>query len=246
MAYNNSRAGNLKFILINKDQHILSNQPYKAILFDLEGTLVDFQWNLKAAVKEIIPALKQFGIDPKNYGQNPDYAKLFNTTHRIAKNLSPQIACNLLNRLNNIYDTYDKDALSRWQPYPDTKRTLEQISKAGFIMGVVSNCGAFAANKILEKFNLYSYFKRIITRNDVAFIKPEPDGLIKASLYLDIPVQKILFVGDSLNDILPANKINMPSCFLYGGESRITGIKDHQATHEISSLFDILKLFASK
>ncbi len=200
---------------------------------------MDFQWNLRGAVKKIIAELTTVGIDPKHYGSNPDYARLFNTTRNITKSWDPNTAKQLFKRLDLIYDTYDQDALSRWQPYPDTKDTLSKLSKAGYQMGVVSNCGGKAVSSVVKKFKFSSYFELILSRNDVAYIKPEPSGLIKAAEYLNLPVNRILFVGDSLNDIIPANQIDMPSCFLLGGESRVTGDRRHKASFEISDLFDL-------
>ncbi|MCF6249270.1 MAG: HAD family hydrolase [Desulfobacula sp.] len=223
-----------------KGINIKSNQSlYDAILFDLEGTLVDFQWNLKDAEKEIRAELSGVGIDIEQYGPNPDYAKLFNTTRDITKDWNPKIARQLFNRLDLIYDTYDRDALSRWQPYPDTKEALKILSQKGHRMGIVSNCGTIAVSCVLKKFNLSSYFELILSRNDVVCIKPDPSGLIKAAEHLSLPFHKILFVGDSLNDIIPANKIDMPSCFLLGGESRVTCENHHHATFEISRLLDL-------
>ncbi|OGR25166.1 MAG: hypothetical protein A2277_19475 [Desulfobacterales bacterium RIFOXYA12_FULL_46_15] len=49
---------------------------FDLILFDLEGTLVDFQWRLEAAVQEMLPVLAASGIDIRQYSASPDYAAL--------------------------------------------------------------------------------------------------------------------------------------------------------------------------
>jgi len=217
-------------------------QTYQALLFDLEGTLTDFQWNLKGAAVEILDLLSKHGIDPDTFGEKPDYARLFNTTQKLITTWPQDRAKELTGRLNIIYNRYDADALSRWQLYPDTVSTLKKLFKNGYRMGVVSNCGRIAVDKALKKFNLTSDFDLIISRNEVALVKPHPEGLLTACRILDLPPEDILFVGDSVNDILPANQIGMWSCFPCGGESRLTGVTHHGATHEIATLSDLFQL----
>ncbi len=212
---------------------------FDLILFDLEGTLVDFQWRLAEAVREILPVLSASGIDTGKYSTSPSYADLFNTTRDLTRNWDTQKSALLFEQLGVIYDKYDQDALSRWTPYPDTLPLLEKLAKAGYRMGVVSNCGAFAANSVLARFNLTGYFEIILSRNDVSYIKPSPESLILALEKLCVTPDKALFIGDSVNDILAAHVISMPSCFLLGGESRVTGEDAGMATFTISSLSDL-------
>lgn len=219
-------------------------QTYDALLFDLEGTLTDFQWNLKGAAAEILDLLLKHGIDPDAFGANPDYARLFNTTQKMITTWPQDRAKELISRLNIVYNRYDADALSRWQLYPDTVSTLKTLFKSGYRMGVVSNCGRIAVDNVLKKFNLTSNFELIISRNEVTRVKPHPEGLLAACRILGLPPEDILFVGDSVNDILPANEIGMPSCFLNSGEARVTGNHGHRADHEISSLAGLLPILS--
>ena len=217
-------------------------QTCKAILFDLEGTLIDFQWRLENAVNEILSVVAGFDIKPSEYGDNPDYAKLFNTTRTITQHWPEKKAQQLFDTLDAVYNKYDKDALSRWQPYPDTVKTLKFLSHAGFRMGVVSNIGRLAGSRVLEKFDLFPFFELVISRNDVTFVKPHPEGLESACQQLGLPPENVLFVGDSTNDILPAKQLGMPSCFLKIGESQVTQKTDTMADHHISSIYDLIDI----
>lgn len=219
------------------------NRPFDAVLFDLEGTLVDFQWRLDDAVKEILPVLVAAGIDLDQYGKFPVYTGLYNTSRKITKNWPRREIDRLFEKLAAIYDKYDKDALSRWAPYPDVNTVLKKLSILGYRMAVVTNCGTLATNTVLERFSLAGYFEIILSRNDVSFLKPSPEGLNLAREKLRVPVDRALFVGDSVNDILAADKLSMPSCFLSCGESLLTGKNAPIANFQIatlSGLFDLL------
>jgi phosphoglycolate phosphatase len=218
------------------------DRQFDIILFDHEGTLVDFQWRLEDAVKELLPILSKAGIDPALYGASPSYAVLFNTTRDITRAWDPQKAGHLFRQMAAIYDSYDRDALKRWTPYPDALPVLGKLSAAGYRLGVVSNIGSHAVDTLLERYNLTHYFEIILSRNDVSHLKPSPEGLKLALDKLCASAERTLFVGDSLNDILAAAKVPMSSCFLLGGESRVTREKGDSATFQISSLADLPKL----
>ncbi len=212
------------------------NRRFDLILFDLEGTLVDFQWRLDEAVREILPVLIASGIDTRRYSPSPDYADLFNTTRDLTQDWNPRQSAQLFDQLGVIYDTYDRDALSRWAPYPDTLSLLDTLAASGYRLGVVSNCGASAVHGVLAKFRLADYFDIILSRNEVSRIKPAPEGLILALERLGVPPDRALFIGDSVNDIRAAQAVPMHSCFLSGGESRVTGEDGSMARFRISSL----------
>ena len=221
---------------------MMNNRTFNLILFDLEGTLVDFQWRLDEAVREILPVLADSGIDTRRYGPSPDYAGLFNTTLDLTRDWNPGKSAQLFDQLGVIYDKYDRDALSRWTPYPDTLSLLDSLAASGYCMGVVSNCGAQAVHTVLAKFRLSDYFDIILSRNEVSRIKPSPEGLILALERLGASPDQALFIGDSVNDILAAQAVPMASCFLSGGESRITGENGTMAAFQISSLSGLVPL----
>ncbi|WP_300463219.1 HAD family hydrolase [Desulfobacula sp.] len=218
------------------------DRQFELVLFDLEGTLVDFQWRLEDAVKELLPVLSKAGIKPSRYGASPSYAGIYNTTRDITRAWDPQKADELFEQLADIYETYDRDALIRWAPYADAQSSLERLSAFKYRMGVVSNCGSHAADTVLERFNLAEFFEIALARNDVLYLKPSPEGLNLALEKLDVPADRTLFVGDSINDILAANKVPMPSCFLSGGESKVTGEDGRMATFQITSLSGLVDM----
>ena len=221
---------------------MVEDRQFDVIFFDLEGTLVDFQWCLTAAADEILKVLINAGIDPAHYGESPGYAGLYNTPRDIISAWKTEDAVLLSEQLAVIYDKYDQDALSRWAPYSDTQHVLARLSAYEYRMGIVSNCGAYAVGKVLKSFKLARYFEIILSRNDVAYLKPDPEGLKLALEKICVPAERTLFVGDSLNDILAAEQVPMPSCFLSSGESLVTGDTADSATFQISSLSNIIDI----
>lgn len=219
---------------------------FKAVLFDLDGTLVDFQWDLDKAIPEICAILSDAGMDMASYGKPPSYVSLFNLTRDITDQWINRDAADdarkLLAKLDDLYDRYDQDAMTRWQPYPETRTILTKLAGEGYRLGVVSNCGREAVNGILSRFNLTGFFEIVLTRQDISRLKPHPESLNLALQALSLPPDQVLFVGDSINDILAADKAGMTACFLSCGESRVTGLSAALDVHHISGLPDLLTI----
>ncbi len=115
------------------------DKKYEAVLFDLDGTLVDFQWDLDKAITEICAILSDAGMDMNRYGQPPSYASLFNVTlditdQWISRNAAED-ARNLLEKMDEVYDRYDQDAMTRWKPYSETRTILTELIGKGTVWG---------------------------------------------------------------------------------------------------------------
>ncbi len=190
----------------------------KEVLFDFEGTLVDFQWQLASAVAETLDVLSEAGLQRRWYGEKPGYAHIYNHTLDLVaqgKGSSGSAAAALV---DVIYDRYDADALTRWALYPDTLETLVTLKNQGYKIALVSNVGKKSLQRAMEKLQLSSLIQVVISRDDVSRIKPHPEGLLSAAKALGVPPMNVLVVGDSRNDVLAARNAGMLAGYLRGGE----------------------------
>ena len=87
-----------------------SNLRYSAAIFDFEGTLVDFQWQLEPAEAELRRAFAELGFGSAEFARG-NYASMWNTA---ADLLAPQgRMAELRQALCPVYDRWDLDALTR-------------------------------------------------------------------------------------------------------------------------------------
>jgi phosphoglycolate phosphatase len=194
-------------------------QNLDAVFFDFEGTLVNFQWKLEAAVDETLTALSLSGFPRDLYGENPGYAQIYNLTIRLSsQQTSPGGESPQKKIMDEIYDRYDLDALTRWQLYPDTTDVLSMLKRSRCKLGLVSNIGGATLTSALERLNILRFMDIVVSRNEMPFLKPHPEGLLTAAQKLGLSPNRILFVGDSRNDVAAAHAAGMNSCYLVGGE----------------------------
>ena len=197
------------------------NQPPKGLLFDFEGTLVDFQWRLAEAEAEALRILTQCRI-PTESRSSPHYAEAMNLALRHQERTGRSEAFDLLSAL---YDRYDADALDRWQVRPGVKDLLPRIRDKGLKTGLVSNVGRTSLDRALIKLDLQAQIDFSVSRNEAHWLKPHPRGLLMACHGLGCRPSEVLYLGDSLDDIQAARGAGVAVIIISGGQHRLPEIK---------------------
>ncbi|ADC64282.1 HAD-superfamily hydrolase, subfamily IA, variant 1 [Ferroglobus placidus DSM 10642] len=196
---------------------------FKALIFDFEGTLVNFAWDLSKAVKEAKSVLEERGIEI----ESSNYAEIYN----FVASYHPS----LISLIDNIYDKYDLEAFKRWKLREGVKEVLEKlrVKKA-----VVSNVSKDVLKKALEKFQIAGSFEVVIGRKDVQLLKPSPMGILKAIESLKVSKKDVLFVGDSRSDVEACKRAGIKIAVLEG-ENKFSEL---DADYKLNSFSDILSL----
>ena len=212
----------------------------REVLFDFEGTLVDFQWQLEPAVRETLEALSKTGLQRQWYGEKPGYAHIYNhTLDLVEKGKGRGSSGSAAASVDIIYDRYDADALTRWNLDPDTLEMLGKLRNQGFKMALVSNVGKTSLQAAMEKLGLSDLIQVVISRDDVSRIKPHPEGLLTAAKALDVAPGEALFIGDSRNDVGAARSAGMLAGYLRGGEDSPEAMALFPADLELDALHQL-------
>lgn len=212
----------------------MTDKPsYSFAIFDFEGTLVSFEWDIPEAVREAKEVLKEAGIAVPENIQN--YAELYNF---VSLNFPDSIGL-----IDEVYDLYDSFALKNWKLHQDSRHVLEVLSNSGIQLALVSNVGSKALHAALEKLNL-NYFPYIVSRTDVKLLKPDAEGLRKAMNVMGAEGHETLFIGDSIADVRAAIKAGIDVAVLQG-ENSIDELKKAGSIYILEKLSDVLSLFSS-
>ncbi|MCM2289907.1 MAG: HAD family hydrolase [Sulfuritalea sp.] len=220
-----------------------SSQPCAGVIFDFEGTLVDFQWRLAPAEAELRRAFGQLGFCGPEFSHG-NYATLWNAAVAL---WAPQGRLDDLRRaLGPIYDRWDADALTRWTLRPGAVALLERLAARGLRVGLVSNIGRRALGAALQRFGCAPLLSPIVSRDDVSCMKPRAEGILRvASEWRQTP-GTLLFVGDSRADVFAARAAGLPVAIIRGGECAEADFADALPDHFISGLDEIAALAAGR
>jgi len=219
------------------------SQKYTAAIFDFEGTLVDFQWQLKPAEDELRRAFAELGFDGKEFASG-NYATMWNAA---ADLLARQGRMAELRRaLCPVYERWDLDALSRWAPRPGAAELLCRLVAGGLRVGMVSNVGRAALASALTRFDFARWLSPVLTRDDVTYMKPRAEGILRLLSHWQVAAGEVLFVGDSRADVLGARAAGMPVAIIRGGECDETAFADAPPDHMISQLNELVEPIAGR
>ena len=219
-----------------------TSRAYTAAIFDFEGTLVDFQWQLKPAEHELRRAFAELGFDGDEFAGG-NYASMWNTA---AELLAQQgRLAELRQALCPIYDRWDLDALSRWSPRPGAAELLCRLVAGGARVGMVSNVGRGALTRALTRFDFARWLSPVVTRDEVTYMKPRAEGILRVLSDWQVGAGDVLFIGDSRADVFGARAAGMPVAIIRGGECDEAAFADAPPDHMISRLNELVSMTRS-
>lgn len=174
----------------------------KAIIFDLDGVLVDSEpIHFKAHRR----ALDSFGIhltldDYMDFGVAKGDLNLYTKAsqkyvvaidfEKIAS-LKKELYKNLINEKSELMD--------------GVIEVLETLSQK-YILAIASSGEKSAVSFILQKFDIEKYFDFIVTGNDVEKVKPNPDIYLKVVELMDLKKEECIAIEDSESGLIAAKE----------------------------------------
>lgn len=203
---------------------------FKGVIFDFEGTIVDFQWNLEEGEEEAREVLRKAGVNTDL--SNLNYAGIYNLA----------VELGLVDVVKPVFNKWDLDALKRWRKRDGIDVVLQTFKKHGIKTGLLSNVGRTALDRALKKLGLEGYFDVTVSRNDMPFLKPHPSSVDTMLKKLSLKPHEVLYVGDSISDLLAARSRNIKIVLFCDGESSKKELLKMGADAFISSPEDLLKI----
>ncbi|NYT14172.1 MAG: HAD family hydrolase [Candidatus Methanofastidiosa archaeon] len=186
----------------------------EAIIFDVDGVLLD---SFESWFTSFNQTLVEFG---KEQVDRETYRKIFwgpSVEEDLRRyNLGADaVEAALRNQRNNVH---------LMKLHEKVHETLESLKR--FRLGVATNTPRINLDKTFNYFDLYKYFEVVMCFDDVQRPKPYPDMILKASEILNMPVTKMLFVGDTESDMAAAKGAGCNFIGIKIGDKKVDGIKD--------------------
>ena len=214
----------------------------KAVIFDLDGTLVKFALDFIRARKEAIAEIEGRGINVDDLSESlSPYSMLKVIKERADK----KIFSDLKKSLWDILEKIELKAANETDIQPDAIQTLNKIKNLGLRLAIVTNNGRKATSIVTKKFGLKDFFDTIVTREDSEKLKPDGESIKRAIEILGINPKEAIYVGDGVIDILAAKKAKVISVALPTGVSSIKNLVEAKPDYLIGTLKEIITLLDS-
>ncbi|OYT54300.1 MAG: hypothetical protein B6U72_03150 [Candidatus Altiarchaeales archaeon ex4484_2] len=218
------------------------NKTIKAILFDLDNTLINFSEFKKRATKAAARAMKNAGLVGETREIEKNLIEFYfrhgiESDDAFQKFLEKQTGRVEYRILAAGVNAYLKEKYRHLEPYPGTIETLEGLRDKNYKLGIVSDGLRLKAWMRLVESGLDEFFQVVVTYDDTGEQKPSEKPFLKACGELGVEPHDCLFVGDwPERDILGAGRAGMKTCLaLYGGY-------EGEADYVIGDIRELLKL----
>lgn len=174
-----------------------------ALLFDLDGTLIDSVYQHVLAWHE---ALEELGLSlavwriHRRIGMSGGL--LVQALGReIGQRITAEQAKELQKKHAAAYEHYQ----AAIQPLPGARELLRELSRVRVPYAIATSGRPEGARSALEKLGIGPEIP-VITRQEVQRAKPDPDLFLAAAQRLNVPIARAMVVGDSVWDLLAARR----------------------------------------
>ena len=179
----------------------------RAVLFDLDGTLLDTAPDMVGALN----ALRQ----ERQLPPLPYAAIRSSVSHGAARvvqagfpDADPESQQQLQQRFLEIY----RGALSReTRLFPGMDEVLNELASARIKSGIVTNKAAWLTDPLLAELGLSARFACVVIGDTVAERKPHPLPLLHAAALAEVTPSECIYVGDAERDVQAAHRAAMPA-----------------------------------
>ena len=187
--------------------------PVRAVIFDVDGTLVDSVEAYRVVAEQ---AASPLGIAVTR----DDVCRALNTDQPFWEMLLPADQPDRAGTIKQLRD----DAAGRWQDvlqmhgrtFPGLRGTLQTLQAWNMHLGIVTGSRE-GSLQLLSADGLSSFFSVVITGKDVTRRKPDPEGLLKCAEALGVDPADAVYVGDTPLDVQASRAAGMYSVAVLSG-----------------------------
>jgi phosphoglycolate phosphatase len=216
---------------------VLAGLP-RAILFDLDGTLIDSAPDLAAAADQL-RLIRGMSSLPYEH-----YRRVAGSGARgligVAFGLKP--GDDGFDELKEeFFQNYQQALTERTYVFDGVVELIEQLQLLGLQWGVVTNKSERFTLPITRAIGLFEGAKAIVSGDTTPFAKPHPQPLLEAALQMNLPPEQCWYVGDDERDMVAGRAAKMrtiAATYGYLGDQPVT---DWPADHHIHHPIELLK-----
>jgi HAD superfamily hydrolase (TIGR01549 family) len=173
-----------------------------AVLFDLDGTLLDSNYQHVNAWSE---ALLEAGIVIPRWKIHRHIGMSGKSAIQELLREIPKRGSADLNELERKHDRKFRKTIAHLQPLPGANQLLRHLSRRGIRVAIATTGGRNLTSLLLQRLDLPKGMP-ILTGDDVEKAKPSPDIFTAAAQSLNVAIEDSIVVGDSVWDLLAAGR----------------------------------------
>ncbi len=217
--------------------------PVEALIFDLDGTLVDTAPDLTAATNYALSLIDRRPISEDEARSIVGHGSRALIVRGCEVTGGP-VDEDTIKRLNMAFlDYYADNIAGHSVVFPGLLNVLNQARQAGLKLGVCTNKVERLSHKLLAELKMADYFGAVVGGDTLPIMKPDPAPYREVALRLGIDPARTMMFGDSETDILTAQNSRVPVVAVTFGYTP-QPVETFNPTHVISHYDDAWEIIA--
>ncbi len=218
----------------------------KAVVFDLDNTLVDFMAMKRQAVDAAIAAMQDAGLKLPSEEIRSRIDEIYKLKGIEFQNVFDQLLFDEFSKidykiLSSGVIAYRRAREAALVPYPHVIMTLMELMKLQLKLGVVSDAPGREAWLRLCYLNLHHIFDAVVTFDDTGERKPAPGPFRKVLEKLSVKPSEALMIGDwAERDVVGAKQVGMKTVFARYGDT--FGTVHSHADYDITDIAELVTI----
>ena len=221
---------------------MVKNKGLRAVIFDLDGTLLDTLRDIAEAMNRSLSAMGFPTHEIKAYRQFVGEGATVLAQRVLPEGLRHE------EKIHALRELFIKDYRSNWnrytRPYPGITGLLDTLKELRVPMAIFSNKPHYFTENCVREFLDRWPFQMVLGESESCPRKPAPDGALKIADAIGIDPGEIVFVGDTKIDMLTAQNAGMYPCGVLWGFRDREELLQHGAQSLLEHPGDLIDLLA--
>jgi phosphoglycolate phosphatase len=217
--------------------------PVQAVVIDLDGTLLHTAPDLAEAANRMLAEMQRPPVPAEVI-----MTYIGNGVDRLIKRvltgeLYAEPDAELFVHAKPIYEKHYDAVVSLYsRPFPGVVEGLQALKAAGYRLACITNKAARFTIPLLKDTGLFDYFELILSGDSLPRTKPDPLPLLHACEQFGVTPDKLLLIGDSMNDAQAARAAGCHIFCVPYGYNHGEPVESLDLDRVVESVFEASKL----
>jgi phosphoglycolate phosphatase len=215
----------------------------KAVIFDLDGTLVDSAPDLMLATNHVLSRLERRAISMEEVRSFVGHGARALIRRGCAATGDAVDEKTLDFYHAEFLRYYGKNIAVDSVAFPGVINLLKRCAAGGLKMGVCTNKVEDLSVRLLQALGMEEYFGAVVGSDTINIGKPDPAPYLEAMKRLGVPAQDSIMIGDSETDILTARAAGVPVIAVTFGYTQqpVTSYNPDYLVSHFDEIWDIIQ-----
>ncbi len=181
-------------------------RPVKAVVFDLDGTLMDSNLDYEKMGSRVRELLASRGLPEPLDDRRKVYRVIRGGAATLLEYGLPEASLEAtMAEMTEIMNGIELEALDATEPKPHAREVVAELHGEGLGLGVATRSHREYTIHILKRYDMLRFFHQVVARDDVPYPKPDPRHLLHTVRLLGVDPGDTLFIGDTTTDLQTAD-----------------------------------------